>query len=170
MAGDEEGHTTPSPLSEAYEEATHRRVTSITIQTRSLVLVSLALLLVAALLAVFDAASDVAIPILVGALLGLALDPTVRAVQRRGLGRHRAAVAVGLIGLALVTVLVVFVGPDTVDQAERFEAELPETIEGFYELPVVGGQIEDADLEQKDSGVRRRTAGDHRRRDAHERR
>ena len=149
MPGDDEGRTTPSPLSEAFEEATQRRVTSITIQARSLVLVSLALLLVAALLAVFDAADDVVVPIGVGALLGLALDPAVGAIQRRGTSRHRAAVAVGLIGLVVAIVLIVLVGPETVDQAQRFEADLPETIEGFYDLPVVGQQMQDANFEQK---------------------
>jgi predicted PurR-regulated permease PerM len=141
--------TTPSPLSEAFEASTRRRQTSITIDTRSLVLVSLALVLVAALVAVFDAAEDVVIPIGVGLLLGLALDPAVRAVQRHGASRHQAAVVIGLSAFALVALLVVLVGPATVDQAREFEQDLPETVQGFYDLPVIGSWLEDNDAERR---------------------
>lgn len=138
-----------SPLSEAFEASTRRRRTSVTIELRSLLLVSLALVLVAGLLAVFGAADDVVIPIGVGLLLGLALDPAVRAVQRRGSSRHQAAVVIGLTAFALVALLVVLVGPATVDQAQQFEEDLPETVEGFYELPVVGSWLEDNEAERK---------------------
>jgi predicted PurR-regulated permease PerM len=138
-----------SPLSEAFDAATRRRRTSITIEGRSLLMVTLAIVLVAALIAVFDAADDVVIPIAVGLLLGLALDPAVRAVQRRGATRHQAAVVVGLVAFALAALVVVLVGPATVDQAQKFEEELPETVEGFYELPVVGSWLEENDAQRR---------------------
>lgn len=82
----------------------------------------------------------------VGVLVAFALDPlVVRIRNRTGWTRPVAVAAVGGGFVALFTFLVVILGPAAVDQAGDFGRELPETVEAFYDLPVVGGWLEDAD-------------------------
>jgi len=54
--------------------------------------------------------------------LALALDPLVRALQRRGLGRRAAATVLAIVTIALI--LAVLVGPPAVEQAQRFAERL----------------------------------------------
>ncbi len=107
--------------------------------------ITLALTLAIGVVAVFRPAEQAVTQIVIGLVLALALDPLVRALQRRGLGRRVAATIVGLGILAIATVLVLLVGPPAIEQAQQFEDELPMTIQEFYELPVVGGWLEDND-------------------------
>ena len=55
-------------------------------------------------------------------MLALALDPLVRALQRRGLGRRAAATVLAIVTIALI--LAVLVGPPAVEQAQRFAERL----------------------------------------------
>lgn len=111
----------------------------------SLVAIALALALVLGLVAIFEPAEEPVTRIVLGCVLALALDPLVRALQRRGWSRRVAATTVGLGLLAMGVLLLVVVGPPAVEQAERFEAELPETVQGFYDLPLVGDWLRDND-------------------------
>jgi putative heme transporter len=50
------------------------------------------------------------------------------------------------VGLAVAaSVIVVFLGPPAVEQAAQFGEELPETVEGLYGVPLVGGWLEERD-------------------------
>ena len=85
-----------------------------------------------------------------GVLLAFALDPVVIRIKDR-LHCSRVA-AVGIVGtsvLALFALIVLIVGPPAVDQAEQFGRELPETVEALYDLPLVGGCLDDADAAQE---------------------
>ncbi len=85
-----------------------------------------------------------------GVLLAFALDPVVIRIKDR-LGCSRVA-AVGIVGtsvLALFALIVLIVGPPAVEQAERFGRELPETVEDLYDLPLVGGWLDDANAAQE---------------------
>ena len=49
--------------------------------------------------------------------------------------------------LAAGVLLLLVVGPPAIEQAQKFEAELPATIQGFYELPLVGDWMEENEYE-----------------------
>lgn len=96
-----------------------------------------------------ESATDSLTKVVIAAILTLALDRPVRLLQDRGLSRGAATAAVtaGLVGaLVLVAVLLV---PPAVRQAAAFSDDLPATLEQFYEFPVVGDRIEEADIAAK---------------------
>ena len=47
--------------------------------------------------------------------------------------------------IALVVTVVVGMGPQAVDQARKVTSDVPQTVREFYDLPVVGGWLEDND-------------------------
>jgi putative heme transporter len=97
-------------------------------------------------LAVFRIATSMITKLAVGALIGLALDPILIAV-RRGLRCSRAAATVivgGLLALGFAAIALVL-GPSAISQAGDFADELPETVEDFYDWPVVGPRLEEWD-------------------------
>lgn len=82
----------------------------------------------------------------IGVLLAFALDPVVVRVRARlGCSRATAVAIVGATVAMLFAVLLLLVGPQAVDQAASFGRELPETVEDLYDIPLVGGWLEDAD-------------------------
>jgi putative heme transporter len=86
----------------------------------------------------------------IGVLLGLALFPLVVRV-RDGL-RCRHTVAVAIVGAAVMVFAVLVglvMGPPAVSQAEKFGKQLPETVRGLYDLPIVGSRLEHADAAAK---------------------
>jgi predicted PurR-regulated permease PerM len=87
--------------------------------------------------------------IVIAGVLALALDRPGRMLQHRGLkrGEATAAVSLALIGaLVLVAVLLV---PPAVRQAADFSDDLPATLEQFYDFPVIGNRVEEADIAAK---------------------
>ena len=124
-------------------------VMKIGITPTAIVYITLALTVAIGVAAVFSPAEQAITRIVIGIVLALALDPLVRALQRRGLGRRAAATVVGLAIVAVALVLVVLVGPPAVEQAQQFEQELPQTIQEFYELPVVGDWLKENDAAGK---------------------
>ena len=85
--------------------------------------------------------------LVIGTLLALALDPLVTRLKRR-LGGHRgAAVAVVLGGFLLAVLLLAAVfGPPAVRQARDLSQDLPQVVEDLGELPIIGPQLQDADV------------------------
>lgn len=82
----------------------------------------------------------------IGVLLGLALFPLVVKVREQLHCRHTVAVAIVGGAVLLFAVLVGLVmGPPAVSQAEKFGKQLPETVRGLYDLPIVGPRLENAD-------------------------
>lgn len=82
----------------------------------------------------------------VGVLLAFALDPlVVRIRARTGWSRPVAVATVGGGFAAILTFLIVILGPAAVQQAGDFGQELPETVEAFYDLPIIGKRLEEAD-------------------------
>ncbi len=97
-------------------------------------------------LAVFRAAPNELTALGIGVLVALALDPVLRATQRR----FHCSRAVGtlIVGTTFAVVLgaIVFVlGPQAADQAGQFADELPTTVEEFYGWPIIGPRLEAAD-------------------------
>ncbi len=97
-------------------------------------------------LAVFRSASSELTALGIGLLVGLALDPVLRATQRRfHCSRAVATVIVGTTFAVALGGIVLILGPQAADQAGQFADELPATVEEFYSWPIVGPRLESAD-------------------------
>jgi putative heme transporter len=84
--------------------------------------------------------------IAVGSVFALALDPIVGVIRRNwGWPRSRSVLLVAGGAIVLVTTVVVGMGPQAVGQARKVTSDVPQTVREFYELPVVGGWLEDND-------------------------
>lgn len=118
---------------------------TVQLSARSLVAIGGAVLVAIAIVGLVGPTRDTLVRIAIGLVLALALDPLVCALQRRGLTRRRAAAAIGVAAVAVVGLVIVLVGPATIDQANRFEEELPQMAEGFYDLPLVGDTLRERD-------------------------
>ncbi len=126
-----------------------RRVV-VTLDVATLVTIAVGLAAMLLLFAISSAAADTLIRVGIGAVVALALDPLVCALQRRLQVRRLIAVlVVGGLFLALATFVVVVMGPPAINQAEQFSKELPETVEQMYDFPLVGGRLEDAGAADK---------------------
>jgi hypothetical protein len=88
--------------------------------------------------------------VVIGIVLALALDGVVQALRNRfNLTR---SVAVGIVGvslLALAMLILLVLGPPAVSQAREFSREIPQTVEKFYDLPVIGNTLRDRDAAGK---------------------
>jgi predicted PurR-regulated permease PerM len=111
----------------------------------SLAFVTLALLLAGAVFWLFDSATAMLTKIAIGVVLAVALDPLISALRRHGWGRPSAATAVGVGMLGLFGVVLSLLGPPAIDQAGHFEQQVPQTVEEFYTLPLVGSWLETND-------------------------
>ena len=86
---------------------TTRRVMKVGITPIALTYVTFALAVAIGVAAIFSPAEEAITRIVIGVVLALALDPLVRALQRRGLGRRAAATVVGLAVVVIALALVV---------------------------------------------------------------
>ncbi|HAM44881.1 MAG TPA: AI-2E family transporter [Propionibacteriaceae bacterium] len=87
---------------------------------------TIAVLVAVALAAATVTLSSILIMVGVSLFLALALDPVVRKLEGRGLGRGRAIGVVFSVFLALLVVLVFFVIPAAVNQVIHFAQSVPE--------------------------------------------
>lgn len=113
---------------------------------RSFVHLGIGLLALAAVTAMAGSATDSLTKIVIGAVLALALDTPVRALQRRGRSRGAAVGIVGVLVLGALVAIALLLVPPAVKEASRFSRDLPSTLEQFYAFPVVGDRLERADI------------------------
>ena len=112
----------------------------------TVVVISAAAALAAAVWAIVTIAPDMVTKVAVGVVLGVALYPLSAAVQRRS-GRSRIFAA-GVVGGGVVVffaAVILLVAPAAVDQASDFSEELPATVRELYSWPIIGQRLEDAD-------------------------
>ena len=86
----------------------------------------------------------------IGVVLALALNPLVERIRER-LGCRRT-VAVGLTSLLLlilVSAMVALLGPTAIEQARSLREDLPGTVRDFYDFPVIGDRLADANAADK---------------------
>lgn len=95
--------------------------------------VALGVLLALALAATIAGISTVLISIFLGLFLALGLDPAVRALERRGVGRPAGVTIVAVVFLAIVAVILVVVIPATVRQVAAAVDAAPETLAALQE-------------------------------------
>lgn len=96
--------------------------------------------------ALFRSASRALTTIAVGSVFALGLDPIVGVVRRNwGWPRSGSVLFVAGGATVLVTTVVVGMGPQAVAQARSVTSDVPHTVREFYDLPVVGGWLEDED-------------------------
>jgi len=87
--------------------------------------------------------SDVLMKITIGVVLALALDSVVQSIVHRWhVSRSIAVAIVGSMLAALATLVVLVLGPKAVEQAQDFSNEIPQTVEQFYDLPIIGNTLE----------------------------
>jgi predicted PurR-regulated permease PerM len=104
------------------------------------------LLGVFALFALLRAAPNSIRTVAIGAVFGLALDPLVSAIRRNwGWPRSRAVLLVAGGAIGVVTGVVYLMAPQAADQARKVSSDLPSTVRQFYDLPIVGGWLEQHD-------------------------
>lgn len=83
-----------------------------------------------------------------GLIFALALDPVVVRIRDRiGCTRGMAVAIVGVIALFAFALVVAFVGPEAVRQAQAFSRDLPQTVDKLTELPVVGELLAKTDIQ-----------------------
>lgn len=92
---------------------------------------TVAVLVAVALAAATVALSSILIMIGVSLFLALALDPVVRRLESRGLGRGRSIGVVFSVFLALLVVLIFFVIPAAVNQVISFAQAVPEYVQAI---------------------------------------
>ncbi len=108
--------------------------------------VCVGVLLALTVIAIFRVASVPLTALMVGVVAALALDPVLRAVQRKlGCSRAVGTLVLGTLLAAALAAIVLVLGPQAIDQAEQFAEELPATVEDLYSWPIVGPRLEDAD-------------------------
>ena len=76
----------------------------------------------------------------IGILIALALDPVANAIERR-LNTRR--------GLGVAALGVGVLGPRAVTEVRQFSQQFPETVGDLERLPLVGGWIQDQDLQDR---------------------
>ncbi len=143
------------PTPERDEVVRRRRDVIVDLDLATVLYVVGAVLAVWALLGLSRSAVDSLTKIVVGLVLALAFDQVVSRLQARRWSRGAAAAVVCGSFLAVLVALATFVGPPAARQAAQFGRQLPETVEDFYKLPVVGPRLERADAAEE---VQRRLA------------
>jgi predicted PurR-regulated permease PerM len=119
------------------------RAATLVVEPITFLYIVVGLLLSAAVFGIFRSASRAITTIVIGVVLALALDPLVASLRRRARWSRPRAVLLVMGGvMALVSVLVVFMGPKAIDQARQLSSDLPSTVRQFYDLPAVGGWLE----------------------------
>ena len=111
----------------------------------SLAFLTMALLVAGAVFWLFGSATETLTKIAIGIVVAVALDPLISALRRHGWSRPSAVTAVGVGMLGLFAVVLSLLGPPAIDQAGQFEQQLPQTVEEFYTLPLVGSWLEEND-------------------------
>ena len=80
----------------------------------------------------------------VGALIALALNPIVDALQRRRAWPRRRAAGVVLAGFATLFVLALaLVTVPTIQQVQDIDDDIPEVVDDLQDLPIIGDQFQD---------------------------
>jgi putative heme transporter len=127
-----------------------RRSISVEFDLRTLVSIAIGLTILLLFLALSSAISNVLLLIGIGAILALALDPLVNALQARlEVRRLFAVLIVGGAFVAIATFVIAVMGPPAIAQAQKFGDELPNTVEQMYSFPFVGSRLENADAAVK---------------------
>jgi predicted PurR-regulated permease PerM len=97
---------------------------------------------------------SVALVLLASLVLAIGLQPSIRWLERRGLGRGWALAAILLAGLIVMIALGMILVPFLIDQISALVEELPAFVEGVRQTPVISSITESIDLESMATGTR----------------
>lgn len=124
-----------------------RRALHIELDLRSILLLGAGTVLLWELLAVAGTIQGALSGVATGLIVALGLDPVVTGLRHRlRCGRTTGVALVAVMAAVFLVVLVLFVAPRAVRQAEEFGRELPITLGQLYELPLIGGELRDRDV------------------------
>lgn len=122
----------------------------VVLDVRSAVGIAVAVAALFAVIAFLEAAPAALTLMVVGVLLAFALNPLVGGLQRRfGIRRLVAVVIVSTAVTGGFLALFIAMAPPAIEQAEQFSDQLPEMVEGLYDLPLVGSRLESVDASGK---------------------
>jgi len=143
---DDPGLPDPTVVDRAAEGTRRDRSDDLRRDVLTTAMVVLGVLGALALIAVFRLAPAALTALGVGLLVALALDPVLRATQRRlGCSRAVGTTIIGAVLTVALVAIVVLLAPQAADQAGRFTEEAPATVEEMYRWPVVGRWLSDSD-------------------------
>jgi putative heme transporter len=122
----------------------------VSLSARSAVRIAVALFVAFFALELARNIPDTLTRVVLGAILAFALDPVVRSVQGRlGCSRAKAILLVGTIAASVFGLLVSFVGPRAIAEAQNFGTELPATVDKLVDIPVVGSILDRVDAPER---------------------
>jgi predicted PurR-regulated permease PerM len=96
---------------------------------------------------------SVALVLLASLVLAIGLQPSIRWLERRGMGRSWALAAILLAGLIVLIALGMILVPFLIDQVSALVEELPAFVERLQQTPVIGSITGSIDLESVATGV-----------------
>jgi predicted PurR-regulated permease PerM len=96
---------------------------------------------------------SVALVLLASLVLAIGLQPSIRWLERRGMGRSWALAAILLAGLIVLIALGMILVPFLIDQVSALIEELPAFVERLQQTPVIGSITGSIDLESVATGV-----------------
>lgn len=140
--GEDTSETTP--LAHSVDMAPGR--TLAVVDWVSFLQLAVGLLLLIALLGFARSTVDSLTKIVIGAVLAVALDIPTRRLQRWGLPRGAAAAVVCVALLVALIGVVALLGPPAIREASDFGDQVPATAADFYDFPLVGPRLRDADV------------------------
>lgn len=152
--GPDDGRTIPDPADElepgptpsARDLGVEAGRTLAVIDWISFVHLAIGLLVLLGLLGLVQSAPRSLTLVVIATVLALALDAPVRALQTRGLPRPAAVAVVCTTLLVALGLVATLLGPPAVREAAGFADELPATLEEFYDFPIVGERLEQAEV------------------------
>ncbi|MGH8978838.1 MAG: AI-2E family transporter, partial [Acidimicrobiia bacterium] len=122
-----------------------RHAASIDVDPRSAIPLAIAFAMLAATVWFVRSVPRTITALAIAALLALALNPLVEALQRRTGWQRRYAASLVLVVVSSVFVLgVVLVTVPTIRQAQGIDDEVPEVVLDLEELPIIGERLREA--------------------------
>jgi putative heme transporter len=136
----------PGPTPSARDVGVDPGRTLVVVDWISFAHLAVALLALLALLGITQSAARSLTLIVIATVLALALDGPVRVLKNRCLPRGAAVGVVCVAVLVAVGAVAVLLGPPAAREAAAFADELPATLEEFYDFPLVGDRLQEAEV------------------------
>ena len=140
----------PAPAAPSPPPRTVRPVREVDLDPRSVLVVLASFVALVAVTGLIRSISRTTAALMIALVLALALDPIVAVVQRNARVRRSVAVGLVLAGFAASVVAIAFLlVPPAIRQGRDLGRELPRVAADLGELPVIGDDLERAEVPAK---------------------